>query len=157
LSRKLLNSQLVKIKMKDKIMKSKDRQEKNVLLDKITKSRTKIDRQAERKLNPELAETIILTKKNEAWLPVASLLSYPRRKQISKNLDEIDKESREGDTIIVPGKVLGNGEVSKKIRVVGISFSKSAREKLKARKCEIVSILEEIKVNPKANGLKILK
>lgn len=121
------------------------------------KSKTLIDKQASRKLNPDLVESIITAKKNEAWLPVASLLSYPKRKQINKNLDEIDKESKEGDTVIIPGKVLGNGSVSKKIRIAAIAFSEQAREKLKSKKCEIVSIKEEIKINPKANGLKILR
>lgn len=121
------------------------------------KSKTLIDRQASRKLNPELVKSIITAKKNKAWLFVASLLSYPKRKQINKNLDEIDKESKEGDTMIVPGKVLGNGEISKRIRISAIGFSESARKKLKARKCEIVSIRDEIKINPKAEGIKILR
>jgi large subunit ribosomal protein L18e len=121
------------------------------------KSKTQIDRQASRKLNPELAETIRKAKKLDKWVVIAGLLSYPRRMQISKNLDEIDRESGEGDTVVVPGKVLGTGSVSKKIRIVAAAFSESAREKLKARKCEIVQIKEEIKINPKAEGIKILK
>ena len=32
-----------------------------------------------------------------------------------------------------------------------------AREKLKAKGCDIVSIIEEIKINPKGDGIKILK
>jgi large subunit ribosomal protein L18e len=121
------------------------------------KSKTLIDNQASRKMNPDLVESIITAKKNEAWLLVASLLSYPKRKQINKNLDEIDKESKEGDTVIVPGKVLGNGNLSKKIRIAAIAFSEQAREKLKSKKCEIVSIKEEIKINPKANGIKVIR
>ena len=73
------------------------------------------------------------------------------------NLDQIDEKSKEGDTILVPGKVLGTGEVTKKLRIVAFSFSESARQKLKEKKCEMVTILEEIKVNPKAEGIKILK
>ena len=67
------------------------------------------------------------------------------------------KETEEGDTVVVPGKVLSNGEINKKIRIVALSFSKEAEEKLGKKKCEVVSILEEIKVNPKAEGIKILK
>ena len=93
------------------------------------KSKTLIDRQASRKLNPELAETIRKAKKLDKWVVIAGLLSYPRRMQISKNLDEIDRESGEGDTVVVPGKVLGTGSVSKKIRIVAAAFSESAREK----------------------------
>lgn len=120
-------------------------------------SKTKINRKLERKTNPELIENIFLAKKNNSWKEIAHLISYPRRKQISKNLDEIEKISKEGDTIVVPGKVLGNGDVSKKIRIVALGFSGQAREKLKRKKCELVSIKEEIKVNPKAQGIKVLK
>ena len=110
-----------------------------------------------RKLNPELVETIIKAKKLEGWIKIAGLLSSPRRNKISVNLDKIDKESKEGDTIVVPGKVLSKGDVSKKIRIAALSFSEKAKGKLKDKKCEIVSILEEIKINPKAKGVKILK
>jgi len=120
-------------------------------------SRTKINKKLERKTNPELVESILKAEKLKPWIPIAHLISYPRRKQISKNLDEIDKEGKEGDTIVVPGKVLGQGNVSKRIRIAAVAFSEQAREKLKAKKCEVVSIKEEIKVNPKAQGLKILK
>jgi len=110
-----------------------------------------------RKRNPELVETIIRAKKNDMWLEVASVLSSPRRRKIEINLDEIEEKTKEGDTIIVPGKVLGKGDVSKKIRVAALSFSEKAKEKLKNKNCEVVSILEEIKINPEARGVKILK
>jgi len=120
-------------------------------------SKTKIDRKLARKTNPDLIENIFLAKKNNSWKEIAHLISYPRRLQISKNLEEIEKNSKEGDTVIVPGKVLGNGDISKKIRIAATGFSKQAREKLKSKRCEIVSIRDEIKVNPKAQGIKLLK
>lgn len=120
-------------------------------------SKTRINRKLERKTNPELVETIIEAKKNKNWLKIANLISKPRRLMIDKNLDEIDKETREGDTILIPGKVLSRGNVSKKLRIVALGFSEEARKKLKAGKCEIVTINEEIKVNPKAQGLKVMK
>lgn len=120
------------------------------------KSKTLIDRQMKRKLNPELVETIKKSKKNKNWLEIASLLSAPRRRKISINLDEIDREVKEGDTVIVAGKVLGTGNLSKKARIVALSFSEKARRKLKANKCEVANINEEIKINPSARGIKIL-
>ncbi len=121
------------------------------------KSKTLIEKQMKRKLNPEIVETIIKAKKNSAWLEVADILSRPRKKSISINLDKIERESKEGDTMVVPGKVLGVGDISKKIRIVALSFSEEARKKLKEKNCEVVSILEEIKINPKAQGIRILK
>jgi len=121
------------------------------------KSKTLIDKQAKRKTNVELVEAIIKAKKHIKWISVASLLSAPRRKKISVNLDKIDKQTKEGDTIVVPGKVLGNGDVSKKLRIVALSFSEEARKKLKEKKCELISIKKEIDINPEAKGVKLLK
>jgi large subunit ribosomal protein L18e len=122
----------------------------------MTKSKTLIDNQAKRKTNPELVETILACKKNEKWVKIAGILSSPRRNKIIVNLDALDSNSKEGDTIVVPGKVLGKGDVSKKIRVASLSFSEEARKKLKDKKCEIVTIKEEVKINPKAQGVKVI-
>ncbi len=121
------------------------------------KSKTLIDKQLKRKNNPELVETILKAKKLKDWLQVARILSGTRIHKVQVNLDKIDRESKEGDSIVVPGKVLGNGEVNKKLRIIAISFSESAVEKLKNKKCETRTILEEIKSNPKAQGVKIVK
>jgi large subunit ribosomal protein L18e len=121
------------------------------------KSKTKIDEQLGRKKNPELIASILKAKKNEKWLEIAGLLSSPRRNKISINLDDIDKNSKEGDTIVVPGKILSSGEITKKIRVSALAYSKEAEKKLKAGKCELVSLVEELKKNPKMQGVKIIK
>jgi len=120
------------------------------------KSKTLIGKQVERKENPELVETIIASKKNDKWLEVSHILSMPRQKRTNMNLDKIDKEAKAGETIVVPGKVLSEGEISKKIKVVAFGFSEKAKEKILKSKSEVSTILEEIKNNPDAKGIKIL-
>lgn len=117
----------------------------------------KIEKKLRRKQNPELVETVIMLKKNKDWKLLANLVARPKRKQIKKNLDEINKKSKEGDIIVVPGKILGEGNLSKRIRIVAFSFSEKAREKIKKQKGEIRSIKEELKKNPKAEGVKVLR
>ncbi|MBI2630481.1 50S ribosomal protein L18e [Candidatus Pacearchaeota archaeon] len=121
------------------------------------KSKTKIDEQMKRKTNPELVSTIMKAKKNEKWVKIAGIISGSARNRIGVNLDKIDKNTKEGDTVVIPGKVLSNGEISKKIRVVAFKFSSEAEKKLKNKKCEMVSIEKEIEINPKAEGIKIIK
>lgn len=121
------------------------------------KSKTTIDRQARRKTNPLLFETIIAAKKNTHWNELADLLSRPRRKRVEMNLSEIENEAKDGETIVVPGKVLSQGELDKKIKLVAFAFSQGAREKLAKKKIEMLTIEEEIKKNPSAKGIKILK
>jgi len=119
-------------------------------------SKTKIKFNLKRKTNPEVSETLALALKNKNWLQIAKIISSSRRKYSKVNLLDIEKQTTTGDTVIVVGKVLGQGDVSKKIRVCALGFSKSALEKLKKTKSEVVSISEEIKKNSKAEGLKLI-
>lgn len=121
------------------------------------KSKTKISRQTERKSNTELVDTILQAKKQEAWLDVAGILSGPRRGRICMNLEDIDKKSKDGETVVIPGKVLSQGELTKKIKLVALNFSDKAKEKLLSSKYQLSYIQDEIKSNPSGKGVKILR
>ncbi|MGA2130378.1 MAG: 50S ribosomal protein L18e [Candidatus Pacearchaeota archaeon] len=122
------------------------------------KSKTKIEKQSEKKANPLLVETIRLAKKTNSnfWLKVAGILSGPRRNHVAVNLDEIEKNTKEGDSIVIPGKVLSQGEISKKIAIIAFNFSEKTREKLLKTKSQAVNMAEEIRKNPEAKGLKFI-
>ena len=120
-------------------------------------SRTQVKVRLKRKTNPELAETISLALKHKPWLSVAYALSGPTRLHSSVSLQKIDSEAKVGDTVLILGKVLSQGVLSKKLVVCALSISQAARAKLKESKSEFISIAEEIKKNPKAEGLKVLK
>ena len=120
------------------------------------KSKTKISKQEQKKTNPELVETIRAAKKHKAWLKIAGIVAGPRRNWRNVNLEEIEKATKLGDIIIVPGKVLSQGNVTKKIRIAALGFSEKAKEKLLNSKSEVVLIIDEIKKNPEAKGLKVI-
>jgi ribosomal protein L18E len=119
-------------------------------------SKTKIKFKAKKKTSPEVATALQLALKNKGWLKVAKLISSSRRKYLKINLSEIDENTKDGDTIVIVGKVLSLGNVTKKLRICAFGFSSPARDKLKKAKAEIVSISEEIKKNPKGEGIKII-
>lgn len=121
------------------------------------KSKTLISKQLKRKTNSELAETVLLAKKNSSWLGVAGILSGPRKNRINLNLNEIEEKADNSKIILIPGKVLSQGEITKKMKVVALGFSERAREKLLKSGCEIKTILEEIKSNPNAKDVKVLR
>lgn len=120
-------------------------------------TRTKIKSRRINKTNNQTVETVSLALKNKNWMKVAQFLSASTRKYSSVNLSQIDKESSTGDTVLVLGKVLGAGELTKKVRICALSFSSSAQEKIKKSKSESALVLDEIKNNPKAEGIKIIK
>ena len=118
-------------------------------------------KQLQKKLNPVIVETILAAKKHDGWKRVAGILSGPRRKSIDFNLQEISKNAKEGENILIPGKVLSQGEMEKKVKIIALNFSGKAKEKLSKSKNEIVTIIEEtiveeIKKNPGAKGLRIM-
>lgn len=121
------------------------------------KSKNKIEKQIKKKNNPELVETVIASKKNPEWLEVSSILSGPRKNRKNANLSEINEAIKKQDTkkIIVPGKVLSQGEVDKKIKVIALNFSEKAKQKLEEKGCETSTILQEIKLNPLAKDARI--
>ncbi len=123
----------------------------------MTKTKTKIEKQLQKKNSSYLVETVIAAKKNSKWIKVANILSGSRRNKRGINLSELDEKAKEKDIIVFPGKILSMGEVSKKIKVVALSFSEKAKEKLLKAKCDTSTILEEIKKNPEAKGIKILE
>ena len=121
------------------------------------KTRTKISKQELKKTNSELVETIRLAKKNKNWLNIAGMISGPRKNWKNLNLGEIEERIKDGETVFIPGKILSGGEINKKSRIIALGFSEKAKEKLLKNKSEAILLLEEIKKNPEAKGIKILK
>jgi len=123
----------------------------------MAKSKVKISKQTERKTNPELVKTILAAKKHEGWRGVAEILSSPRRIRINLNLGDLDKNSKTGETIVVPGKVLSQGEITKKVNIIALGLSEKAKDKLLKSGCKVSNILNEIKKNPEGKGVRVLK
>ncbi len=90
------------------------------------------------------------------WLKVAEELEKPRRRRVAVNLSRINRSSREGEMVIVPGVVLGVGDVNKKLTVVAVRITRRALEKLKASNCQFMTIAEALKVNPEGSNVRVI-
>ena len=86
----------------------------------------------------------------KVWKVIATELERSTRQKREVNVYKLDKFAREGETVIVPGKVLGSGALSKKLTVAALSFSDSAKEKIITNKGEALSIEDIMKKNPKS-------
>ena len=95
---------------------------------------------------------------NEAriWLRVADLMRRPRRRRVEVNLGEIDRQTEGGDTVVVPGVVLGKGRIDKSVRIGALKFSGSARRKIADLGGRALKIEEIVADNPKGTDVKIL-
>jgi large subunit ribosomal protein L18e len=118
-------------------------------------SKTRIEARASVKTNRKLAEAINkIKKKNPGY---AKQLAMPLKSWAELNLDQIDRKTKTGESVFVPGKVLSFGELTKKIRIVAWKFSKKTVEKLKKSKLDYTELTEEIKKNPGLEGLKLIR
>jgi large subunit ribosomal protein L18e len=110
------------------------------------------------KTNPELTKiikelkTVSIKNNVKIWKKVATELEKPTRKRRHVNLYKIEKLTKDGETIIVPGKVLGTGELTKQVKVAAWEFSEQAQSKIKDQ----LTIQNLIKENPKGRNIKII-
>jgi len=110
-----------------------------------------------KKQNPNLIKLIeelkIASNKHNAkiWKKIAELLEKPSRKNRSVNISKIDKYVKEDEIALIPGKLLGNGQLTKKITIACFKASEKAKEKVKP-----ITILELIKKNPKGTKVRII-
>jgi large subunit ribosomal protein L18e len=114
-------------------------------------SKTKIEKRLKGKRNPELVETIIKLKKTNP--EVAKYLSFPMKRWPNLNLTYIDKNSKENEILLIPGKILGSGNLTKKLKLISWSVSEGALEKIKKSGSEIKLIKDENKFT----GVRILR
>ncbi|MCD7781087.1 MAG: 50S ribosomal protein L18e [Methanosphaera sp.] len=115
------------------------------------------------KTNPNTVKLIeSLTKQSSAenapiWKAVANDLKRANRKNKEVNVYHIDKYTKDDDTILVPGKVLGEGNITRKVTVAAFKFSKEAEAKITAAGGKCLKIEELMAENPKGSNVTIIK
>ncbi len=93
--------------------------------------------------------------KANLWSRIADDLLMPTRQRRLVNVFKLNLYSKDGDVIVVPGKVLGTGDLNHQVTVAAFGFSKSAIEKIKNAKGNVMTIPELIQKNPKGKDVKI--
>lgn len=87
----------------------------------------------------------------KVYRAVAAKLSAPASQRPEVNISRIDKHAKDKETIIVPGKILGTGLISKKVTVIAFGASDSAKQKIEKAGGKFIEILDYLKTNPKDN------
>lgn len=103
-----------------------------------------------RKLVRDLWKTKI-----KIWRRISKKLSGSRKNRVSPNLYRINKKTKENDVVVIPGKVLGVGELEHQLTIACLDYSKSAKLKIEASGSKLLSIEELLEQNPKGSGVKI--
>ena len=90
------------------------------------------------------------------WSYVAEILSRPARKRVVVNLSKLNRYVNDGDVVVVPGKVLGGGNLTKKITLATVSISLTALEKVRGSGSRVIHIKDLVKEYPKGSGVKVI-
>ncbi len=96
--------------------------------------------------------------KNNApiWAKIAEYASKPSVARRDLNLNRIGQLTKENDTVIFPGKVLGTGNIPHKITLFSFSISSSAADKIIKNGGKLVSHTDLIEQNPTGKGVVLL-
>jgi len=111
--------------------------------------------------NPELRNLIEELRKKRRehdvniWKRVAEDLEKSTRQRRIVNLYKINKYTKENEMIVVPGKVLGVGELDHNVIIAAFKFSGSALEKIN-KIGKAITINELIKESPKGRRIRII-
>jgi large subunit ribosomal protein L18e len=91
------------------------------------------------------------------WRDIAVRFESPRSRYAEVNLSKLNRYAAPGETIIVPGKVLGSGMLESSVKVAALRFSASAADKIQGANGECMTIEELMKANPKGSGIRIVR
>ena len=96
--------------------------------------------------------------KNDApiWSKLAEYALKPSIARRDINLNRIDQLTKENDTVVFPGKVLGTGTLSHKITLCSFSISNAAAAKILENGGKLISFTDLIKQNPTGKGVVLL-
>jgi len=115
------------------------------------------------KTNPRLSNLIAMLKdtarENDAkiWRVIAQSLEAPSNNYAEVNIGKINRYAQDGETVLVPGKVLGSGVLDQKVSVAALNFSESAIIKITGLEGNCMTIEELVAANPKGSGVRILR
>ncbi len=96
--------------------------------------------------------------KNDApiWAKLAEYALKPSIARRDINLNRISQLTKENDTVVFPGKVLGTGNVPHKITLCSFSISNSAADKIIGNGGKLINFSDLIEQSPTGNGVVLL-
>ncbi|MFL2954257.1 MAG: 50S ribosomal protein L18e [Candidatus Thalassarchaeaceae archaeon] len=90
------------------------------------------------------------------WRDVALRLEASRSNWAEPNLSRLSRTAGGDETILVPGKLLGSGDITGSPSVAAYSVSAGARSKIEAAGGRVMSIRDLMNDNPNGKGVRIL-
>jgi large subunit ribosomal protein L18e len=115
-----------------------------------------------REKNPELHRVVVELRRAARahaapiWGSVADRLERSRHPSVPMNVGRLERVAEAEETVVVPGKLLADGPLSKPLTVAAFAYSTQARAKVHAAGGTTLSILELLKARPDGAGVRLL-
>jgi large subunit ribosomal protein L18e len=90
------------------------------------------------------------------WRDVAERLERRNRNWSEVNLSRVNRTVGEGETAVVPGVLLGSGDLSKPMTIATWRASAGAKAKVVRAGGKVVGLLELAASNPKGSNVRIV-
>jgi len=114
-----------------------------------------------RQKNPELHRVVVELRRAEhthhapIWGAVADRLERARHQGTPVNVGHLERLAAPEEWVVIPGKLLADGPLSKPLTVAALSYSTEARAKVHAAGGTALSISELIKSRPDGAGVRL--
>ena len=97
-------------------------------------------------------------KKSKApiWRALEEELAGPRSNRREINVGRLAEVSKAGETLVVPGKILGTGSLGHKLTICAYSISEGAARKIISAGGKVISFEELAKKHPDGKGVRII-
>ena len=83
-------------------------------------------------------------------------MEKPTRQRRVVNLSSLSRYTKENEIVVVPGKVLGAGDLSHKLTISAYQFSEQAKDKLEKAGAKIMTLLDLSKEKPSGKKIRII-
>lgn len=109
--------------------------------------------------NPETVRLVRELRKKKAglWKDMADRLEKPSRQRPAVNIGKLDRLCRKNEKVVIPGKLLAAGELSKPLTVAALSASEAAVRKIKSAKGSYTTLREMASKAKTARGIRIIR
>jgi large subunit ribosomal protein L18e len=113
------------------------------------------------KENPELRALLVHLRKTAkahdapVWGEVARLLARGRHQQTPVNVGHLERLVNGKATVVVPGKLLAEGRLTKPLTVAAFHFSEAAKTKIRSAGGSTLTIAELVKAKPDGAGVRL--
>ena len=89
-------------------------------------------------------------------LKIADELAKSSRSRANVNLSRLERFCKAKEEVIIPGKLLADGILTKQVTVACFSSSEAARKKIESAGGKVISIAQMVEKNPKGTGVRIV-